>query len=97
MDPWHRCPPDRAPGLTLDASADLTARSHDPHPLEKTHSADSDSGEHLVDRPRRREESRSSANKVKRCAPSVCNAGAREQAKRLLVKKDITSRRSLWL
>ena len=46
----------RAPGLTLDASADLTARSHDPHPLEKTHPADSDSGEHLVDRPRRREE-----------------------------------------
>ena len=29
--------------------------------------------------------------------PSVCNAGAREQAKRLLVKKDITSRRPLWL
>lgn len=56
VDPRHRCPPDRAPGLTLDASAGLTARSHDPHPLEKTHPADSDSGEHLVDRPRRREE-----------------------------------------
>lgn len=33
----------------------------------------------------------------KEMRPSVCNAGAREQAKRLLVKKDITSRRSLWL
>ena len=44
------------PGLTLDVGAGLTARSHDPHPLEKTHPADSDSGEHLVDRSRRREE-----------------------------------------
>lgn len=33
----------------------------------------------------------------KEMRPSVCNAGAREQAKRLLVKKDITSRRPLWL
>ena len=56
VDPRHCRPPDRAPGLTLDVGADLTARSHDPHPLEKTHPADSDSGEHLVDRPRRREE-----------------------------------------
>ncbi|MCM3899856.1 hypothetical protein ND910_09060, partial [Schaalia meyeri] len=44
------------PGLTLDVGASLAARRHDPHLLEKTHTADSDPVEHLVDRPRRPEE-----------------------------------------
>ena len=44
------------PGLTLDVGASHAARRHNPHPLEKIHPADSDSREHLVDRPRRREE-----------------------------------------
>ena len=75
LDPRHRRSPDRAPSRTLDVSASHAVRRHDPHPLEKIRPADSDSVEHLVDRPRRPEERSSPAKKVKRCAPAVATRG----------------------